>query len=57
MINEDNGFEFISNEPIEYIPKSTENKLPSIEDYHEFIEGLPEWDLEPPFELVRRNQL
>lgn len=57
MINEDTGFEYLSQETLENLPNHHDNPINPIEDYHEFVEGLPDWDLEPPYELVRRNQL
>lgn len=57
MINEDTGFEYLSQETLENLPNYHDNPINPIEDYHEFVEGLPDWDLEPPYELVRRNKL
>ena len=27
------------------------------ENNNEFIKGLPDWDLEPPYELIKRSNL
>lgn len=56
-MNEDNAFEYLSDDIPENTNLINSDNKPSINDYHEFVEGLPEWDLEPPYEIVRRNQL
>jgi len=56
-MNEDNGFEYLSSDTKENLNFTNSETKPPIDDYREFVEGLPEWDLEPPYEIVRRNQL
>lgn len=31
------------------------NKAEVVEEENQFIKGLPDWDLEPPFETIRRD--
>lgn len=57
-MNEDYGFEYLSEEKLSTnISKNEPEKTVHVEEINEFINGLPDWDLEPPFELVRRQQL
>lgn len=56
-MNEDNTFEYLSDDIPNNLNTENSNINQTINDYHEFVEGLPEWDLEPPYEIVRRNQL
>lgn len=58
-MNSDNVFEYLSKDD-NIIPISEEDNI-VIEDEEEktnqFVSGLPEWDLEPPYEIIRRRQL
>ncbi len=59
-MNEDNVFSKIDNE--EKIDEtfrnvSSEENTDKIHDNNKFITGLPDWDLVPPNEVVRRSQL
>lgn len=57
-MNEDYGFEYLSEDKLSTnISKNESEKTVHVEEINEFINGLPDWDLEPPFELVRRQQL
>lgn len=57
MEQEQNTFEYIKpvqepqEEKINITAKEQENKKQLTED---FVTGLPSWDLEPPYEVVRR---
>lgn len=39
--------------------KITEQEKKETPEYinNEFINGLPEWDLEPPYEVIKRSEL
>jgi len=37
--------------------KPIKNITKSPEVNNEFINGLPDWDLEPPYELIKRSKL
>lgn len=56
-MNEENGFEYLTDDTPQNNNITNSKNNPPSDDYHEFVEGLPDWDLEPPFEIVRRNQL
>lgn len=57
-MNEDNGFEYLFEEQLPKSHSKDDSKgSVQIEENNEFINGLPEWDLEPPYEVVRRQQL
>jgi len=56
-MKDNEAFEYISNETLENISDKKEIKEEKIIESNQFIEGLPEWNLEPPYELVRRKQL
>lgn len=58
-MNDNNVFEYISKEdniiPIDN--KSTNDVKEEEDKTNQFVSGLPDWDLEPPYEIVRRNQM
>lgn len=55
-MTEENIFEEISEiESLASKKDSSEKKTD--EKKEQFIKDLPDWDLEPPYEIVRRNQL
>lgn len=57
MNQTDTGFEYLSDEKPQIIQEDIlKNKTP-LEEPGEFIKGLPDWDLEPPYEIVRRKEL
>ena len=45
------GIEYIKEEP----KKTKETKEKQEEKQEEFINSLPDWDLVPPYEVIRRN--
>ena len=48
-----NPFQFINEEqPINV--EQNENNIPEEKITEDFVTGLPDWDLTPPYEVVRR---
>ena len=57
MNYEESGFEYLSEDTPQNIHEEPTKNNVVLEEPTEFIKGLPEWDLEPPYEIVRRQQL
>ena len=52
----------MNDDTITYLDEENEIKPIKIEEEsikidNEFINGLPDWDLEPPYELIKRSNL
>lgn len=57
MKNDDNVFEYLSNDNIIPIEGDIKEEEGMQEKTNQFVSGLPQWDLEPPYEIIRRRQL
>lgn len=56
-MNEEYGFEYLTDDnELNTLGKYSEEETLN-NDKNEFVNGLPDWDLEPPHELVRRKDL
>ena len=56
MNNDDNVFEYLSNDNIIPIDRDIKEEEDKEEKANQFVSGLPQWDLEPPYEIIRRRQ-
>jgi len=56
-MSEEFSFEYMTDDFDKEFEKNEQvNEMP-LEDTSQFVKGLPDWDLEPPYELVRRKDL
>ena len=57
MDNNENVFEYLTEDNIIPIEKTVSDEVKLTEEKaNQFVNGLPDWDLEPPYEIVRRHQ-
>lgn len=58
MDNNENVFEYLTEDNIIPIEKMDSGEVKLTEEKtNQFVNGLPDWDLEPPYEIIRRHQL